>query len=262
VISFFYGNYGAGEIRGRQMGEYLKAKLNPTAGYENDVCVYVKMLPPNGIPNHSYVDVVDGVGIVPWLQKHSNCGVITTSLTGWKYLKDKVKQEVFFIPENHCNYDRELRRRDKVTTVGVIGNKKGFAIPLDEAAKRLRKIGLTLYTCDSYKSRQDVVNFYKTIDIQICWRPHVKGAHAQLHNPLKLANAASFGIPTVAWPEDNFVVEFDGAFFPAYTVDDLFRFVGELKDEPRMYEHLAKMGLEKAEKYHIEHVAKMYEELT
>ena len=36
-------------IRGNQMAEYLGGKLNPTEGYENDVCIYVKPHVPRGM---------------------------------------------------------------------------------------------------------------------------------------------------------------------------------------------------------------------
>jgi hypothetical protein len=262
MISFFFGNSGAGEIRGRQVGSYLGAKLNPSDDFQEDVCIYVKMRPPDNFSKHSYVDVVDGVGLVDWLQKHPNCGAITTSLTGQVLLSKYLKQKVIFIPENHCNYERYIRVPREVKVAGIIGNMKGFGMSITETEKRLNDIGMEFKVCDSYRTRQDVIDFYKTIDIQLCWRPHVKGSHSQLHNPLKIANAASFGIPTVAYPEDNFLAEFGGCFFSAFNIEDFFRFVHELKTEPRLYDHLVKQGLERAERYHIENIAPLYEALS
>jgi hypothetical protein len=261
VISFFFNKTGSGEIRGRQIGTYLGARLNPQEGYEDDVCIYVKMQPPVHYPKKSFVDVVDGCGLVGWCKEHPSCGVISTSLTGQRYLSEVLKKKVVFIPEHHCNFERELRPDRSVTTVGVIGVMKGFNLDPEETRLRFLKEGMNFVWTEDFTTRGDVIDFYRGIDIQICWRPHVKGMHAQLHNPLKLANAASFGIPTVSYGEDNYRAEFELCFFPVYTVDDLFRFTLELRDEPRLYKHLAEVGLKKAEEYHIEKVAKYYEEL-
>ena len=46
MISFFIGGGGSGIIRGEQVAHKLGAKLNPTSGYEDDVCIYVKGIPP------------------------------------------------------------------------------------------------------------------------------------------------------------------------------------------------------------------------
>jgi hypothetical protein len=261
MISFFFNEYGAGLIRGRQIGMWLGAKLNPKEGYEDDICIYVKMQPPRNFPKRSFVDIVDGVSLVNWLVAHPNCGAITTSLTGKRFLEKHLKQPVVFIPENHCNWECFHRNREKVDTVGIIGNLKGFNIPVKEVSKKLMEHGLFLQVCDNYRNREDVVSFYRTIDIQACWRPHVRGAHAQLHNPLKLANACSYGIPTVCFPEDNFRAEFDGCFYPAHTPETLFDGIAELASEPRLYNYLSKRGLEKAGSYDINAVSELYRRL-
>ena len=260
MISFFFNNTGSGEIRGRQIGTYLGAKLNPKEGYEDDVCIYVKMQPPEKYPQKTYVDVVDGVGLVGWCKDHQ-CKIISTSLTGQKLLERVCQKKVVFIPEHHCNFERELRPDRSVTTVGTIGEAKGFGLDPEEVKSRFLKEGMDFIWTDTYTCRGDVIDFYRGIDIQILWRPHVRGMHAQLHNPLKLANAGSFGIPTVSYAEDNFRAEFECCFFPVYTIDDLYRFTIELRDEHRLYKHLADACQKKAEEYHISRVAEYYEDL-
>jgi len=262
MISFFFQERGAGLIRGRQMGEYLGAKLNPTEGYEDDICIYVKSKPPDPPPRRSYIDIVDGPGLVSYLSWNPSVGVITTSLTGKQYLETTLKQKVHFIPENHCNYLRETRTVMEPSVVGTIGNLKGFDIPIDTVHEELKKHGFEFKFCNLYTCREDVVNFYKTIDIQICWRPHVMGLHALLHNPLKLANACSFGIPTVAWPEANFVEEFFGLFVPATTPERLWESIEELRHNRVLYQFLSENGIAAAEDYHIEHVSKLYDSLV
>lgn len=262
-ISFFFQEKGAGLIDGRQIGEYLGAKLNPREGYEEDVCIFVKQIPPEGFPAISYVNVVDGVGLIPWIAQHPSVGIIVTSLTAQSFLARKLRRDdIVFIPEHHCNYSREKRTRIEVTTVGMIGNIKGFNYDLRQAAERFEGVDLKFVWKTNYSKREDVVDFYKGIDIQVNWRPHVKGTHAQLHNPLKLANAGSFGIPTVSYAEDNYEEEFRGYFYSVRDIDQLFKIVGCMKDNPSMYKSYADLSMIKSEYYHIENVARMYEILS
>jgi len=260
-ISFFFNPYGAGEIDGRQIGEFLQAKLNPTAGYQDDICIYVKCQPPECLPEHSYVNIVDGVGLIGWLLRHPRVGVIATSKTAQEYLIEVLDRDVQFIPEHHCNCERDKRTREEITTVGMIGNIKGFDCDLEYAKKRFNDIGMKFIWKSNYSNRFDVINFYKKIDIQINWRPHVSGVHAKLHNPLKLANAASFGIPTVSYPEENYVKEFSGYFLAPDKIEDLFDEVTILKNRPEYHQAYSELLLKKAEQYHIENVTKLYRQL-
>jgi len=261
-ISFFFKESGAGLIDGKQIGEYLNAKLNPESGYEDDICIYVKQQPPEIFPKNSYVNIVDGDGLVPWIESHSEIGIITTSLTGYKYLSYKLKRDdIVFIPEHHCNIEKLSRKREFVNVVGVIGNRKGFDIDLDIAAEMFGNKEMEFVFKGDYKSREDVVDFYKGIDIQLCWRPNVTGTHAQLHNPLKLANAGSFGIPTIAFPEDNFVAEFDSYFLPIRDKSEIVTSALRMKFSPSLYTYYSKYVKKHSESYHIANVAKKYEVL-
>lgn len=261
MISFFYGKGGSGEIRGRQIGEYLGARLNPTEGYEDDVCIYVKHVPIGPLPKRTYIDIVDGIGMLRWLaENHHDLGVIATSKTAKIFLSKFLKRDVIFIPEHNCNYDRAVRTRQKIETVGTIGTKGGFEIP--DIAKRLKAVGLSFVGCYDYGSREDVVNFYKEIDIQVCFRPSVVGSHASLHNPLKLANACSFGIPTVAYPEENFEGEFRFDYLAASSPSALVNLVDFVASDSGAYELLSRKGIVKAENYHIERVAELYAKLV
>lgn len=54
-LSFFFKPSGAGEIDGRQIGDFLCAKLNPIHNYEDDACIYVKQQPPDNFPKYTYL---------------------------------------------------------------------------------------------------------------------------------------------------------------------------------------------------------------
>lgn len=262
MISFFFyatGNSFTSRIRGLQMATYLGAKMNPKNGFKDDVCIWVKSQPPENCPRFSYVDIMEGDNLVPWLTAHPKVGIIAVTKDIKKYLEKKlVRNDIKLIPQNHCNYKRELRSRIDVKTVGFIGVPEySFRHPLDDIRKRLAKIGLDFREKISFNGRRGVENFYRNIDIQIVWRPFA----GEFRNPLKLSNAGSYGIPTVAYPEESFVSEYDGCFMPATSIDELIIKVKELKDNPDLYRLMAKKVMTRAEKYHIEHIAKLYNHL-
>lgn len=261
-LSFFFRENGAGLIDGKQIGEYLGAKLNPVDGYEDDICIYVKHQPPENFPKNSYLNIVDGDGLIPWLEIHPEMKVITTSLSGKWYLSKKLnRNDILWIPEHHCNIERIDRKRQFVNVVGAIGNRKGFGLDLNEVKEIFESKEMEFVFKDNYKSRQEVVDFYKDIDIQLCWRPHVKGAHAELHNPLKLSNAGAFGIPTIAFPESNFIEEFDRAFIPTRDKNEIANIALRLKFGPSLYNFYSDVARKQSEFYHIENVAKKYDAL-
>jgi len=95
-----------------------------------------------------------------------------------------------------------------------------------------------------------VFETYKKIDKQIIWRKN----NVPLKNSLKIVNAMSFGIPTIAYPEIGYS-DVDGYYFKARTVEDLKKLIR--KDLVYDKERLVK----KAEEYHIDNISKLYEEL-
>lgn len=262
-ISFFYNEKsGSGEIRGRQIGERLGAKLNPTSGYEDDICIYVKQIPAQKT-KHTYVDIIDGDGLIAWLAKNRDVGIISTSLTSKRFLKECLERnDIVFLPEHHCNFEQDTRPNRPVVTVGTIGNAKGFNFNLDDMKKWFSDAGLNFIWSTDFRSREDVVAFYKKIDVQVCWRPHVTGAHSLLHNPLKLANGGSFGIPTVSFPEENFLTEFSGCFLPVNSVEEMISSVKNLSEEQRLYWYLSGKAFSRSRDYHIDVVAEMYKKFA
>lgn len=257
MISFFTHSGGAGLIRGEQIASYLSAKLNPKSGFESDVCIYVKCIPPEKYPRHTYIDVVEDSAGLRWVKNHPEVKLIASSYIIYAYLDTNYGNDKFFIPQHHCNFERRLRTRTKVDTVGIVGNKASFQHPLDELEKKLRDMGIELKTLikKRFSSREEIVDFYKQIDIQFVWRP---GSDGVLRNPLKLINAMSFGIPTVAWPEEDFVAEFDGYFSPAKSIDELLAIVKRLKKDNLFYKEMSDKALSNVEDYHIENIAKLY----
>lgn len=248
-------------IRADQIAEYLGAKLNPASGYENDVCIYVKPHVPTGADFkfegiRSYMDIVDGWGLVPLLQAHPEVGVIACSKQDEEKLKAVLSNEITFIPQHHCNYHNERRTRKGIKTMGIIGVDAAFAFLPPHLEDELRKRGIHLLKYSKFFSRQDIVDFYKQIDLQLVWRPY----RMRLSNPLKLVNAASFGIPTIAYYESVFK-EVNDCYFGVTTVEQLLDQLDVLVDDDILYDNYAGRAIRMAEPYHISKVAELYKQL-
>ncbi|OGK52582.1 hypothetical protein A2966_03515 [Candidatus Roizmanbacteria bacterium RIFCSPLOWO2_01_FULL_41_22] len=253
---------GSSIIRGEQIAEYLGAKLNPESGYENDICIYVK---PHTrglysgtiqLAKHAVIDIIDGTNLVLYASKNFNIPVIACSRTDYNYLSRRLSNKVTLIPQHHCNFERAKRTRNQIITAGIIGNPESLAYLPDNFEERLAQSGLNLLAYSRFHRRQDVVDFYQKIDIQVVWRPWRK----KLSNPLKIVNAGSFGIPTIAYDEDAFE-EMDGCYVPVKTLDGFMAQLENLKSSPDLYDSYAEKCLARAEEYHISKVAELYKQL-
>src|SRR3989344_3607336 len=249
-------------IRGEQIAAQIGAKLNPKRGYENDVCIYVKPHVPRGYDfkfegRKPYLDIIDGWTLGPVLTMHPEVTAIACSRTDCDTLGQIVNNKIIFIPQHHCNFERLKRDWDQITTVGVIGTTGAFPFLPEGLKDRLAERGMDFIEFSNFYTRQDIVDFYKKTDVQIVWRPYRK----RLANPLKIVNAASFGIPTIALDEPYFK-EMRDCYIPVHTLDEFLNELDNLRSNPELYEKYAKRCLKKAEEYHIENIAKLYQELT
>lgn len=264
TFSFFYGRGGAGLIRGVQMAEYLGAKKNPTKGFKNDICIYVKVRPPDNHSKRSYLDIVDAADKVEYLINHPEMGIIVESEIAKKYLEAKLgRKDIVLIQEHHCNYERVLRPDRPVAVVGIIGSRDSFQLPLPEFKKELNKTGLNLLYYEDFwahfkTGRLTVVDFYKQVDIQVVYRKDWFAKVKSFSNPLKLENAGSFGIPSVAYPEISYKDEWNDHFIEATSMGEMLRHVRRLKEDPVFYKEWQERSRGWAEKYHIEHISKLY----
>ncbi len=247
---------GSSMIRGAQVAEYLGAKYNPKTDYENDVCIYVKQGDPSIMKDGSFVDVLDSLFHANLFRDFPKIGIIVCSKSSFDYLKErKFKNNIVFIPQHHCNFDNILRDRKEITTVGTIGSMDSFEYPVEEFRKKMEENGLKYVTNYSFANRGDVVDFYKQIDIQVSWNTRVD----KFKNPMRIINAASFGIPTVAFPEVGFK-EFEDNFIPAKTIEELIAEVIKLKDQD-YYNRFSSKIIKETEPYHISKIAEKYREL-
>lgn len=249
-------------IRADQIATQIGAKLNPTEGFENDVCIYVKPhikadedFEFKGV--RSYVDIVDGWGLLPVLGKHPEVGVIACSKQDFEILSRVLPEhKIVFIPQHHCNFDREKRTREGIKTVGVIGVKEAFPFIPQEIRDGLKERGIEFLEYSKFFTREDIINFYKQIDVQLIWRPY----KMRLSNPLKIVNASSFGIPTIAFKESVFNEMYDTCR-QVDTVEGFFEELDFLLKNQDAYQEHSRFGLERSEDYHIEKVGELYQQL-
>jgi hypothetical protein len=246
-------------IRADQITEAIGAKLNPKSGYESDICIYVKPgLDKNGDlvleGKSAYLDIVDEIGYLRFLQKYPDVSFIVVSEHDYLTLAATgLTKNIFLIPQQHCNFERVRRTRKEVTTVGVVGNHRAFPYLPPELKSSLSERGMELLEFSDFFTRQDIIDFYQKIDIQIVWRPYRK----KMANPLKIVNAASFGIPTIALDEIYFK-EMGHCYIGVADFGHFLSELDRLRSSETLYQAYAELCLKKAEEYHIENIAKLY----
>lgn len=248
-------------IRGDQIAEKIGAKFNPTEGYQDDTCIYVKPYVRadqdftfEGKKN--YLDIIDGHVLGELALKHPEVGVIVCSEADYEIMSQAIPNKTVLIPQHNCNYDRLRRTRTGIKTVGVIGEAKAFPFLPQELRGELQKRGIGLLEYSKFFSRQDIIDFYKSIDVQIVWRPYKK----ILSNPLKIVNASSFGIPTIALDEPAFK-EVEKCYIPVDNLTEFLSYLDELVASPESYQECSEMCIEESERYHIDNIAKLYQQL-
>ncbi len=255
-------------IRGVQVAEQIGAKLNPSGDYENDVCIYVKPHVPKGHDfnfegKKNYLDIIDGHNLGQLLLKRPEIIGIVCSDVDYEIMTniynekgETIKNKIVLIPQHHCNFGRVKRTGDRITTVGAIGTPTAFDFFPKDLKKELKKRNIKLFEFSGFRTRQEIIDFYMKIDVQIVWRPYKK----ILSNPLKLVNAASFGIPTIALDEPAFK-ELAQYYFPVNNLTEFLTCLDELRADPKLYASYSNACLGKAEDYHIEKIGELYKEL-
>jgi glycosyltransferase involved in cell wall biosynthesis len=248
---------GSGDVRGEQVARHFKSRLNlnePAEDwhYDFDVHVWVKQEPRHlEWPGTHYLDVMDETRRVGWLLKHPECGVIAESLSGQRWLKERLgRDDVLYIPIHHCNFERKVRERDGFSVAGVCGGAGAIQCDAGELEALLARRGLEWRWYRDYHGPADITEFYRGIDVQIVWRERTP--NRPLKDPEKIVNAMSLGVPTVAFPEVAYE-EVEGYYWPARDFAELAAALEELRggwDAQRL--------IDKAEEYHIENTAKGY----
>ena len=270
MIAFFYTrNVPTAQIRAVQIADYLGAEQHPPAIPETGVCITIKCNPSRIGPERNLTfpddrtvyDLVDQHQALSTLKVKPHMPVIVASKSALQMLRGTHENELFLIPQQHCNPDRELRPPRPVVTVGYIGEKRQIEPVIEELRDRLFAAGMALRTEFQFPNRESVHRFYQQVDLQLVWRLELPPEIAALKTPLKVVNAGSYGIPTVAQPEVSLMAEVAGSFVPARTLAEAVDALAFLRDTPAWYAEMAGCAQVTAEKYHVSKVLPLYREL-
>ena len=254
-LSFFAGTHLLGSIiRGKQIAEYLKVPLNPQTDYENKVCIYVKPKTLDRVRDGDWVDVSDGSWLVNALESRPGINVIAHSQYCYEFLKSRLSNTVVWISQQHINWENEERRS---WVQGLVGGYIGRPSPqatqmYQEVGDALKKAGLDFITCFDYKMREDAIRFYQMIDFLVVGPWKDMGPYK---TPAKLINAASFGVPSIAYPLPGYQ-EWEGNYFRANDLPEIIEIAKTLNG--LWTDNLT----EAASSYHISRVADRYRALT
>jgi hypothetical protein len=241
------------------------AVMDPQDLNSQDVVVLIKVCPEDYIVDTAaqcYMDVIDSTGTFHALDRYPQMKAIAISRLAYNYLSERYGEDrVVFIPEHNCNFDRALRITEwPIKSAGYIGEAACFHCDVDELRSKLKEVGVSFEFCTKYKTRKDVLDFYGMIDLQITFRVDEKhiGVPAMLKNPLKLNNAGSCGIPSISYPEANYIDEWEGCFWPATSIDEIIDTIHGINNSKLMYQCMQSAAIGRAETYHIERIIGHY----
>lgn len=247
-------------IRGEEVAEYLGVKFNAKIREKDDVCIFLKPRHLTNIKDGDCVDVLDDLDVIPLLKGRPKIKVIAMSAVHYNYLKKVLDNEIILIPHHHINFEREKRVRNKKLVGGFIGSPSKVAYDKYNGIKvALAKAGIDFTYCFHFQTREEMVDYYMSIDFLIIYNLNLDDRNCFYRHPTKMINAASFGIPTLAQPIAGYS-EFEGFYIPVESVDDIVQEVEKLKDMD-YYTRWSDKLLKEAEKYHISNTAKLYQNL-
>ena len=261
------GVYPSSRIRAEQVAEQIGAKVgNYLNGCAN--VVFVKCWPSNVLDIENvnlFIDIIDSDVHLDVISHMPQVKVIAISDEAKDYISRRITNFIHVIPEHHCNFENALRHRTEIKVVGYVGSRHCLDLDEIELRTKLARHGLefkSLHVDTLDVTRKDIVDFYKSIDIQISFRcPHViQGMPPELKNALKLCNAGSFKIPTVGYPEFCWEA-FKGGYVEAKTLDAVVDGCLELKVNSSLYGLMANAMYRNAQDYHIDKIAKLYKEV-
>ncbi len=268
-LCFFVNPWGSGEIRGRQIAEALGpeiATVNPQSLTDDDIFIGIKTFPPPQLVNRiraAYIDVVDCHGTIPFIVENEKINAIAIGDTSYEHLCSLIPPErVVKIPEHHCNFERALKMPQfPIKTVGYIGEISGLHLVPAYIGDALRGLGIEFKMMFTYPNRQSVLNFYSDVDVQLTFRLDDRDGNVrpELKNPLKLNNAGACGIPTVSWPEKNYLDEWKGGFWEVQSLEDIVSVLKNMTLEE--YNAMRYQAIGRAEHYHIDRILPLYTEL-
>lgn len=248
-------------VRGREIADYLGAEYSENGKAKFDIRIYIKPKSLDLIQDGDYIDLLDRAYLNTQLKKRPKIKLIAMSKVHYDYLRKELDNKIFYIPHHHINFEDRKRVKNKSLVGGMIGKPTppDYAI-LNRIKSQLSKIGVNFKECFHYRTRQDMLDFYAQIDFQVVWFPEQSVEYDCFYrHPTKIANAASFGIPTIAQNILGYQ-EFEGNYLVAKSFKEIAKKADKLKDDS-YYNELSQRLIEKAKEYHISEIAKLYRKL-
>ena len=246
-------------VRGEEVSEYLGWNFN-TKREEGEVCIFLKPRHLKHVKDGDYVDVMDDLDVLPLLKDRPKVNVISMSEAHDKHLRSILPNKITLIYHHHINFERGKRVKNKKLVGGMIGSPSKAAYAIVKKIKdRLKEIDVDFTTCFNFKTRKDMIDYFKSIDFLVIWWYDFFDRKTFYRHPTKVINAASFGIPTLSHRIDGYS-EMEGFYIPIETLDDIVREVEKLKDD-KCYNEWQEKLINEAEKYHISKTTKEYRKL-
>lgn len=246
-------------VRGEEVAQYLGGKYN-SEKIDEGVRIFIKPRNLKKARDEDYLDIIDGVELLPQIKLRPKIKVIAMSQVHYDYLKLNLENEVILIPHHHINFENQIRKRGDKLVGGIICNPAGGSYALYEKTKEaLAKIGVDLTYSFHAQTRKEMVDYYMSIDFLVNWYPKHLDINCFYRHPAKLINAASFSIPTLAQPILGYQ-EMEGFYLPIENLDSLVEQVEKLKDI-NFYNNFSKRICKEAKKYHISKTTKLYIQL-
>ncbi|MEK7117081.1 MAG: hypothetical protein AAB837_02870 [Patescibacteria group bacterium] len=246
-------------IRGEEISEYMGTKYNAEERAVDDLCIFIKPRSLNSIEDGDYVDVLDGIELIPMLKERPGVKVIAMSQVHYEYLKNELKNEIYLIHHHHINFERFRRTKNDILAGGMIGHSPEAYNTYNQIKESLAPVGIEFLGAFNYKTRQDMIDFFKKIDFFVAWWGDYDRTGFYNH-PTKIINPASFGIPALTQPFIGGYKEFDGFYIPIEDMNSLVEEAVKLKDDS-YYQIWSDKVFQEAEKYHISQIAELYKQL-
>lgn len=247
-------------IRGEEICNYLGSDIacyNPKE--RSEINIFLKPRALSGLNNGDYVDILDEVNLVPRLKQRPGIKVITMSQAQHEYLSKELENELFLIPHHHINFIRYRRWVNPKLKGGMIGHSQSALDLAKKIRVELDKVNIGFDAIVNYQTREDMLEFFKSIDFLVVWNIDKYKDYPHSH-PTKLINASSFGIPVFSQPILAYK-EFEGKYIHISDINSLVEELKLFRQYPERYNKWSDIAFNGAEPYHISHIAEKYKQL-
>jgi len=257
------GNFISSKHRGDQIAEQLGDDFMQNC--KNDTVVFLKTYVPEIAAKYSnaYIDMMDSnVFLYQQDDIAPHVKFIVNSDVAFNYVRWRTDRDIVIIPDSHINFENYVRDcPSEIKTVGYVGNIHRLDADLEDLHTRFAAVGIefkSLIMETAYYSREYVCDFFKGLDVNIsfCKHRNLYNMPPELKSHPKIVHAASFGIPTIAYPEAGFMGA--NCWEPVRSLNEMVDSAVSLRSDMGGYKMLRARCLAYAKNYHVKTVAEKY----